>query len=558
MAKSASIQHDGRKSYTAAQGNEPERRGWNEDTYRLKNLDTNNHYDWSRHSLNFEVTKGGKITALGSHSRPLTNRLYDRLHDLGWKEYKQGADNAPNCIIDLVFSGDREIMRRMAFAEQDVCYDLSRKNTNVQRMPEIEKWAIDTYNWCCRKYGAENVVGFQVHLDETNPHAQAQVIPVAEMKQRGRLKPGEERKKKDTVSYYGVVGMTREDRKTYMENLHTDYHLQVGYKYGLERGKFFADLTEEEKKRRKKGHLSKEDLDRENKQQALLKQQEKVIGENTMTLEELNRQIKRAEIKIKGLDTMIKNLEQYQQQLEPISQEYEELTAKLQKRQKQLDSAKNELAELEEEKNELLSNIVEFVEEKEQGKKLLDKVKDDFEDLMDRKANAQHQYDDIQRSIRKAEHQYDDIQQAIRRDLPILEDRVIRDCQAMGWKMAVSESRDTLDRLNQHLRALSQRPMAMHSFEEAAEITFFGNILGEMAIRGEEIATVAGALFLGYLDQATAFAQANGGGGSSPDSGWGRRPDEDDEAFRARCFLMARMMMRAPGRSQQQSRGPKR
>ena len=142
-------------------------------------------------------------------------------------------------------------MRKMAFGEQDVPYDLSRKNINVKRMPEIEKWAIDTYNWCCRKYGEENVVGFQVHLDETNPHAQAQVIPVAKKKQRGRLKFGEERMTKDTVSYYGLVGDTRKERNAYLENLHTEYHLQVGYKYGLERGKFYADLTDEEKKRRK-------------------------------------------------------------------------------------------------------------------------------------------------------------------------------------------------------------------------------------------------------------------------------------------------------------------
>ena len=544
MAKAASIQHDGRKSYTAAQGNEPERRGWNEDTYRVKNLDSNNHYDWSRHNLNFEVTTGGKITALGSHSTPLTNRLYDRLHELGWKEYKQGADNAPNCIIDLVFSGDRDIMRRMAFAEQDVCYDLSRKNTNVQRMPEIEKWAIDTYNWCCRRYGAENVIGFQVHLDETNPHAQAQVIPVAEMKQRGRVKPGEERKKKATVSYYGVVGMTREDRKNYMESLHTDYHLQVGYKYGLERGKFFADLTEEEKKRRKKGHLDKEDLDRENKQQALLKQQEKIIGENAMTLAELNRQIKSAETKIKGLNTMINNLEMYQQQLEPMTQEYEELAAKLQKRQLQLDSAKNELAKLEDEKDQMLSNIVEFVEEKKQEKMELEKVKDDIEGLLDRKAKAQHQYDDIRR--------------AINRDKPTLEGRVIRDFQAMGWQIAVAESKATLDILDDYARSLSQRPMAQYQFNQATEMAFVGNILGEMATRGNEIAAVAGALYLGFVDNAIEFSQTHGGGGSSPDDDWGRKPGEDDEAFKTRCFGMARLMMRPAGKSQQQSRGPKR
>lgn len=128
----------------------------------------------------------------------------------------------------------------------------------------------------------------------------------------------------------------------------------------------------------------------------------------------------------------------------------------------------------------------------------------------------------------------------------------------MGWKMAAQESKNVLEKIAEHSLALSSLPMAKHQFDEAVGMTFYGNIIGEMAIRGEEITLVAGALYLGLIDQAMEFAQSHGGGGNTPDSGWGRRPDEDDEAFRARCFLMARMMMRRPGRNQQQSNGLKR
>ena len=166
------------------------------------------------------------------------------------------------------------------------------------------------------------------------------------------------------------------------------------------------------------------------------------------------------------------------------------------------------------------------------------------EKMLDKKADAQHQYDDLRR--------------AINRDLPTLEGRVIRDFQAMGWKMAAQESKNVLEKIAEHSLALSSLPMAKHQFDEAVGMTFYGNIIGEMAIRGEEITLVAGALYLGLIDQAMEFAQSHGGGGNTPDSGWGRRPDEDDEAFRARCFLMARMMMRRPGRNQQQSNGLKR
>ena len=36
-------------------------------------------------------------------------------------------------------------------------------------------------------YGKENVIGFEVHLDETEPHAHVNIVPVAMMKQRGNV-----------------------------------------------------------------------------------------------------------------------------------------------------------------------------------------------------------------------------------------------------------------------------------------------------------------------------------------------------------------------------------
>ena len=100
--------------------------------------------------------------------------------------------------------------------------------------------------------------------------------------------------------------------------------------------------------------------------------------------------------------------------------------------------------------------------------------------------------------------------------------------------------------------------MAQYQFDQVTEMAFTGNILGEMAIRGSEIAAVAGALYLGFVDNAIEFSQTHGGGGSSPDDDWGRKPGEDDEAFKMRCFGMARLMMRPAGRNQHQSKSFKR
>ena len=67
------------KSFSAAEGYEPERRGWDEKTYRLKNQNTNNHYDFSRKHLNFEINGKGEIVPLVSNPVPLHERLQKRL-----------------------------------------------------------------------------------------------------------------------------------------------------------------------------------------------------------------------------------------------------------------------------------------------------------------------------------------------------------------------------------------------------------------------------------------------------------------------------------------------
>ena len=65
---------------------------------------------------------------------------------------------------------------------------------------------------------------------------------------------------------------------------------------------------------------------------------------------------------------------------------------------------------------------------------------------------------------------------------------------------------------------------------------------------GNEIATVeniahtAMLLFAGYIDAATSMSESCGGGGSSPESGWGKKDDEDERAYARRCLQMAYSM----------------
>lgn len=280
-----------KKSFSSQVGNEAERRGWDEKRYQLKNadIDKNNHYNYSRKKLNFEIVKGGKIVPLGSQSVPLHERLQHRLDELGFKPYMdakhpdQVSKNSPNCTVGIIFSGDHDVLNRLAFGDQNIdTSDPNADHRNIVLQKGIYDWALDTYRFACEKWGEENVIGFDVHCDETSIHAHVQTVPVEQVKKRGRIGskyihkdnpekilstkewralPKEERDNYtkaeatkgivERVSYAKVWGERAKDKSLYLSQLHTDYYNKVGHKYGLARGFSYNELSEEERRGRK-------------------------------------------------------------------------------------------------------------------------------------------------------------------------------------------------------------------------------------------------------------------------------------------------------------------
>lgn len=314
-----------KKSFSSQVGNEAERRGWDEKRYQLKNadIDKNNHYNYSRKRLNFEIVKGGKIILLGSQSVPLHERLQHRLDELGFKPYmdakrpEQVSRNSPNCTVGIIFSGDHDVLNRLAFGEQKLnTSDPNADHNKVVLQKGIYDWALDTYRFACEKWGEENVVGFDVHCDETSIHAHVQTVPVEQVKKRGRIGskyihkdnpekelstkewralPKEERdnytKSEATkgvierVSYAKVWGERAKDKSQYLSQLHTDYYNKVGHKYGLARGFSYDELSEEEKRGRK--HKNKVVLEAERQAKVALDKVEKYAVLATIDKKEL-------------------------------------------------------------------------------------------------------------------------------------------------------------------------------------------------------------------------------------------------------------------------------
>ena len=302
----AAVHGQPQKAFSKNASDENERWRWEQEMYARKNadLDKNNHYDYSRKRLNFEIVKG-EIKPLGFQEKRLHERLQDKLEELGFKCYKDGAQNMPNSCVDWVFSGDHDRMCEMAFGAsyKDIDYTAEKDNSEAVKttdaykftasgyslgaMPNIYQWALDSYRFACEKWGEDYIIGAEVHLDETTPHMHLLMVPVAERKTRGRTSTKYQKKSdpsviikkkeyetlsdaekanyalvtkasKKLVSYSGVFGDNYGERKQYMKDFHTEYHEKVGQKYGLERGDDLDLLDPEE--RRKRRHMRKDQL----------------------------------------------------------------------------------------------------------------------------------------------------------------------------------------------------------------------------------------------------------------------------------------------------------
>lgn len=307
-------------TFVTAQGRENERRGWTKETYDAKNKEPGNRYDWSRRHLNFEIKRGkeiGKINGkpifdrptiipLGTQEKSLKERYDNRLKELKFKPWSPDAPNQPNTCVDFVFNGDHDRMTEIAFGKP-MDFDWSEDNSSVTLtddpdhpgFKQIETLALEYYEFLCRKFGEENVIGLECHLDETTPHFHALVIPVAERKSKGRsggydLDPAAESDGKErpehiisrefqrlskeeqrfykpakkitspTVSYSYYFGETRYQAYKSYKQWHTMLYEEVNNRWGLERGEDTSLMTPEERKKHRKKNkrqLEQERLD---------------------------------------------------------------------------------------------------------------------------------------------------------------------------------------------------------------------------------------------------------------------------------------------------------
>lgn len=350
------------KSIAANVSNE-QQRNWSNDLFERKAKNPDHNYDRSRTALNFQVGPGGMITTV-SKSR----RIGDKVEEIIKKHLRPDArvTAISNRAVMVVFGGNRERMREMAFGSQKL-NEYEETNGYLVRQPEIEQWAKDIYGFVCREFGEENIASFIVHLDETGPHAHCVFVPLTA---DGRLSSKEV-----------LGGKNKIEAKQHMRDLHTRL-AEVNRKYGLDRG---DDIQVTGARHRSTAEYNR-DLHREN---ARL---ETIIDDNREQLRQLEDEIRKSERRVKGLTTMIANLERQEAELYEEKAQLEadiengagdvsELHRRIVELEKQLESTGQKLAD---KRDKLKTADRQFVE-----------LQDELDALTEKRDDAQRDYREL-------------------------------------------------------------------------------------------------------------------------------------------------------------------
>lgn len=485
------------KSFGTAEANENERR-WNDDKIDRKNQDPTNHYDKTRMKLNFEIGPDGKVHPLGYQEKSLEVRLQERLTELGWKPFKPDSKIQPNCYAKFIFGGNHDRTLEMAFGTQTVNLDKGADNSHLQRCPEIEQWAKDVYDWCAKRYGQENIIGFQVHLDESNPHIHALIVPVGQRAKSGR----------ECVMWSAKFGKNRYEYGRILREMHTSLYEEVGSKYGLERGDSIDGRNVQ--------HLHKREYIRKLTQEA--KQVEKAVkGLQTMMrhleskIYSYNHQLEEAE---KELASGRITLDRYEKQKADIQKLIAEYQAKLEDKADKLNEKEQELERLTRDVTKARSVVQPFRNHKVDfmPPRITEKVPLFGTDKWVERQNryiAKH-FTEI---VRKIESLY---KSDAARQVETAQRNVLAD---YGEFYRLKRENLSLLEINQELES---------------ELNTLLSQLAVPSIRNM-IFAIADALI-----GSQPVPISSGGGGSTSDLPWdGRRLDEEEEAYRRRCLLHA-------------------
>ena len=488
------------KSFGTSEANENERH-WNDDKIDRKNQDPTNHYDKTRMKLNFEIGPDGKVHPLGYQEKSLEVRLQERLTELGWKPFKPDSKIQPNCCAKFIFGGNHDRTLEMAFGPQTVNLDKGADNSHLHRCPEIEQWAKDVYDWCAKRYGQENIIGFQVHLDESSPHIHALIVPVGQRAKSGR----------ECVMWSAKFGKSRYEYGHILREMHTSLYEEVGSKYGLERGDSIVGRNVQ--------HLHKRDYIRKLAKEA--KQAEKAVKGLQTMIRKLEREMLAGRNRLKEIDEALASgkitLDKYEAQkadIQKLISDYQvkldDKTGKLQVKEQELEQLTKDAAKARSVIQPFRNHKIDFV-----SPQITEKVPLFGTDKWVERQNKSiaKQFTEI---VRKIESLY---RSDAARQVEAAQRNILAD---YGELYQLRKDVKTLIENNDELKSTLETMLDQFA-NPSLRLKIFA--IADALAGGTPVAISSG---------------GGGGGNYDSDLRWdGRRPDEEEEAYRRRCLMFA-------------------
>ena len=147
-----------------------------------RNTTTNPDIDKSKSKMNYDLT--------AMKNRTLKSLIKEKLQNVEIKKKRKDVVT----MVEMLFTASPEFFENMS-AE------------------EIRQYFQKCYEFAAKKYGAENIIAADVHLDEKTPHMHLELVPIS----KGRLCA------KDLFNHK-------------LDQLQEQAHQEVFSKYGLERG----------------------------------------------------------------------------------------------------------------------------------------------------------------------------------------------------------------------------------------------------------------------------------------------------------------------------------
>ncbi len=483
------------KGITTAQSNEHQRR-WTEKGWQSAVAQGN--YDRSRERLNFEI-RNGKVCPVDK-SRSIPERMAEILRDRGIKDPNEGLEEPRfRTVVNFIFGGSRERMTELAFGNQkvDLTHGADNRRSSESHQAGLngrvasEEGEANSHLHRCKNIEdwAKDVYRFVADkYGEENIVAFIVHLDETNPHTHCTLLPIKDGK----FAYKQIfAGKDKYEFSARMKALHSEF-AEVNKRWGMERGSSVSETGAR--------HRTTEEYRRQLSEQCTTI--ERTITAHQRTLVSLQSDIRLAERRVKGLTSMVGNLLQEKAEKEAA---LAELHRQILAGHDNPDALRRQVHQLEKE----LSSI-------------------------------QTKLDDKQEKLSEADRKLD----ALREEITAIQERTeeLRQ-EAYKYSGTIQKGADIL------LKNAILENMVSEFSERAAQLSdegknvFDGSLLQAFAENGTEVMYCATLLFLGYVDDATTFAEGHGGGGSSSDLKWGRDDDEDERAWARRCMMKAARMM---------------